>query len=354
MRALVATWASYRQVFIVGGGRVIDPERKGATTSEGQAYALLRAVWMDDRTTFDQAWNWTHAHLWLPSSQRFGYLWGSEGSSALSSTDSATDADQDIALALIFAGRRWKNSSYRNDALEVLRGIWVNEVATLDGIPYALAGNWAKQSAGAGAVINPSYLAPYAYRIFATVDSAHPWMSLVTSSYAALSACSQAPLRAGKSVGLPPNWCVISRSSGQASYFSAASDGDNYGYDAFRVMWRVALDLRWFHSPSALAYLQQQGFLRQQWMQHNSLASVYGHDGSVQVNYGDPAIYAGDIGAFSATDPGAVKAILEQQLTSSYHAGSPAHFGDAKNYYEQNWVWFGIAFAAGALPNLAG
>jgi hypothetical protein len=38
----------------------------------------------------------------------------------------------------------------------------------------------------------------------------------------------------------------------------------------------------------------------------------------------------------------------------SFHAGPPAHFGDPDNYYEQNWVWFGLALAGGALPDLDG
>ena len=47
------SWAGYKQGFVGGDGRVSDPTRGGITTSEAQSYALLRAVWMDDRPSFD-------------------------------------------------------------------------------------------------------------------------------------------------------------------------------------------------------------------------------------------------------------------------------------------------------------
>ena len=50
---LAETWRAYVSRFVEADGRVVDPKAGGITTSEGQAYALLRAVWMDDRPVFD-------------------------------------------------------------------------------------------------------------------------------------------------------------------------------------------------------------------------------------------------------------------------------------------------------------
>jgi endoglucanase len=60
---LSATWDAYRERFIQADGRVIDPKRGGATTSEGQSYAMLCAAWMDDRDTFGLVWRWTQDNL---------------------------------------------------------------------------------------------------------------------------------------------------------------------------------------------------------------------------------------------------------------------------------------------------
>src|SRR5487761_1306276 len=67
-------WAGYREAFIRPEGRVIDPTRGGITTSEAQSYALLRAVWMGDRATFDTAWRWTVAHLQVRGDGLFASL----------------------------------------------------------------------------------------------------------------------------------------------------------------------------------------------------------------------------------------------------------------------------------------
>src|SRR6185436_16916003 len=50
---LKESWAKYVERFIQADGRVIDHKAGGISTSEGQAYAMLRAVWMQDRATFD-------------------------------------------------------------------------------------------------------------------------------------------------------------------------------------------------------------------------------------------------------------------------------------------------------------
>ncbi|MFM7426217.1 MAG: glycosyl hydrolase family 8, partial [Elainella sp.] len=43
---LQQSWQIYSQRFIQGDGRIIDREANDRSTSEGQAYALMRAVWI--------------------------------------------------------------------------------------------------------------------------------------------------------------------------------------------------------------------------------------------------------------------------------------------------------------------
>jgi hypothetical protein len=118
-------------------------------------------------------------------------------------------------------------------------------------------------------------------------------------------------------------------------------------------MWRVAVDAEWNHEQRARDYLDRHDFLRARWTAARRIDAVYGHDGTVVSGYEDPTIYGGDIGNFLVADPGA-SAQIEQILLSSFHPGAPAFFGDSGNYFEQNWVWFGLALAGGALPNLDG
>ena len=342
---LQATWDGYRQRFVQGDGRVLDPKRGNASTSEGQSYALLRAAWMDDRDTFATVWRWTRDNL-RTSDGLFGYLWGRrpDGSWGPLSRDSATDADQDIALALLVAAQRWGIATYRDAAVAVVRAIWDSEVARAGGSFVATAGNWATRTSP-GPTLNPSYFAPYAYRLFAAIDPDHPWKELVDSSYRALLDCSGAPLTGGRSAWLPPNWCALDGSGQAHPATSLHPDADDYGYDAFRVMWRVAVDAMWNHEPRARDYLRRAGLLRSEWQRAGRLAAVYHHDGSVAADYEDVAVYGGDLGNLLVTDPAAAREVVsEKLLPSAQHL-----WGDPDNYYQQNWAWFGLALAGGRI-----
>ena len=167
---LSSAWAGYKQVFIQPDGRVVDPTRGGVTTSEGQSYALLRAVWMGDRTTFNSVWSWTATHLQLGGDAPFASLW-SDG--RVVNGDSASNANSDIALALLYAAKRFGEAQLRRQAHVVLSAVWQDDVVSIDGINVLTGGNWATRQQQPGPVINPSYFAPYAYRTFAAEDPSH-------------------------------------------------------------------------------------------------------------------------------------------------------------------------------------
>jgi endoglucanase len=354
--ALQVTWDAYKHDFVQGDGRVIDHQRNQETTSEGQSYAMLRAVWLDDRATFDRVWLWTRNNLQVIGGALFGYLWGPQpdGRYTLLSNHSASDADEDIALALLFATARWHDGTYRRQATSILAHIWTDEVTEVQGVPYLTAGNWAPQQARPGPAFNPSYLAPYAYRVFARADAAHDWTGLVTSSYRLLDACTTSSLGGNASAGLPPNWCSLDRTTGAVVPFSQVQDADSYGFDAFRVMWRVALDVRWNQSAAGRDYLSRNDFLRRQWTAHHSLASVYHHDGTVEDGDENVAAYGGSIGNFVVTDPADAQAMASAKLLGALGQQAADHWwGQRGNYYTQNWAWFGVALTAGQLPQLA-
>lgn len=353
---LRATWDSYKADFIQADGRVIDHYRSDVSTSEGESYALLRAVWMNDRPEFDIVWKWTQNNLQVRGTDAlFGFMWGRKSGNTwtILNKDSASDADEDIALALVFASRIWHSDVYSVAAQAVLHDIWKHEVATVKGQPYLTAGSWAVLQRP-GPVLNPSYFAPYAYRIFAQEDRSHPWQRLVKGSYRALTLCTTAPLGSKTSAGLPPNWCAIARATAAAVPAPHVSGDSTFGYDAFRVMWRTALDYMWNRSASARSYLQRSSFLRTEWKRKGRLAAEYRHDGSVSRKTQDPTIYGGDIGNFLVAGHSAAGSIAAGKLAATfYQQGTVAYFDQRYNYYEQNWVWFGLALTGGQLPNLA-
>src|SRR5438105_11451285 len=143
--ALRTSWASYQREFIQGDGRVIDRSDQDVTTSEGQSYAMLRAAWMHDRATFDRVWRWTQANLRVRGDALYAWRWGrsQNGSWNVLDRHSASDADQDVALALVFGSREWRDQRYLRAARSILGRIWDEEVAQAAGDPVLAAGYWA-------------------------------------------------------------------------------------------------------------------------------------------------------------------------------------------------------------------
>lgn len=358
---LDASWADYSKRFIQADGRVMDPQQAALTTSEGQSYALLRAVWENDRETFQRVLSWTQSNLQTRSSDKlFAYKWGqsSDGQWHVLDSSDASDADSDIALALLFAGKIWSNDNYQKLGLEVVNSLWDKSVVTVNNKPYLAAGDWAvSQNRPA---LNPSYLSPYAYRIFATYDPAHNWNGLVDTSYEILQGCSSANLVGLGGKSLPPNFCGIDKQTG---LFTTAQDypslNVNYGYDAFRTNWRIALDYKWFGDKRALNFLTANSFPRDTFKQTGKLDAEYDHGGKPVTTGEDLSIYGGTLGNFVVTDPKLADVLVTSKLLPAYKqivdndfARAFAGWGDTRNYYNQNWVWFGLSLYSDNLPNL--
>lgn len=342
-------WEDYKTQFITEEGRTIDPDKDNITTSEGQAYSMLRAVWIDDKETFDRLWGWTGQNLQHETDALFSWLYGetTAGTFGILETQggasSASDADSDIALALIFASRRWKNSDYNLEAKKILQSMWDREVLVIGNVAYLTANDKETSLDKTDVLINPSYCSPHAYRIFAADDSDHPWQQLVDSCYQVILT---------QEVGLlPPDWLVIDRHSGilKAPPYPLSV---NYGYDAFRLPFKLFLDYRWFGDDRAMSALQRFGILADDWNTEKRLYAVYDRGGQPESFEENMALYAGNLGYFIALEPGLASKILKQKILSNYNADTGTWYRRL-SYYEANLVWFAIALYANELHNLA-
>ena len=342
---LAESWQSYRQRFIQADGRVIDWEAHQRTTSEGQAYALLRAVVANDPTTFAQVLKWAENNLrrlgknGVPTDTLWAWQWGQVGGNQWGTIDAnfASDADIDTIHALILAHRRWQRPDYLKLAQAKLADLW--QLSTLTGEKqrrYLLPGPIRAFRQGDRVTLNPSYFAPYAYRLFAQVDPTHDWQSLVGSGYQVLTTASTL-----SQVGLPSDWIDLDLNTGQVSPVLAAKPGPSqYGFDASRVWWRIAIDAAAFKEPRAEQYLQKQlAHLQQLWQTNHKIPAQIDLTGHPLVNYEATSQYGMLYAAFQVTDPAIAQAIYQQKLLPQYHQG----FWDNNSaYYTQNLVWFGL------------
>jgi len=351
---LSSTWEKYKAQHIETDGRVIDYSQDKITTSEGQSYALLRAVWSDDKEIFDTVWEWTRTNLNRQDDSLFGWRWGeredgSFGFMANGGENSATDGDSDIALALIFATQRWNDPAYQDEAIKILNDIWIYSTEDVNGKRYLLAGRWATSKSEI--VLNPSYFMPYSWRIFDEVDPTHDWNSLINPAYEVLTESGRMTLRDQAGVGLPPNWISLAKPSGELKAPEPIELSTTYSYDAMRIPWRIALDYLWYKDEQALTYLQSLSRLSQAYTTDGLLTSTYNHDGTAITTYESPSMYATALSYFQLVEPELGQTLYRQKIEVLY-SNDTNTFKEDLNYYDLNWLWFSIALYSDSLPNL--
>lgn len=340
------SWIAYRQRFIQGDGRVIDREANDRSTSEGQAYAMLRAVLINDPGSFARTLDWAENNLARKDGEgkRIDYLWAwkwgrsDRGQWGTIDSNFASDADIDAITALILAARRWNCPEYLEKARIKLNDLWNSSVATTpDGSRYLMPGPknafWNQPDS---LILNPSYFAPYAFRLFAQIDPEHNWTDLVNSSYRALQGSSSL-----SKVSLPSDWIVLNPMTGK---FQPLPDAHTlkslYGFDAFRVWWRVALDASWFQEPRAKQYLQQNmRHLQQLWRLQQKIPAQITLQGKPAVTYEATSQYSMLYAALRLVDPELAAQLYRQKLSPQYRNG---FWDNDSAYYTQNLAWFAL------------
>ena len=218
------------------GGRVIRPDNGNDTVSEGIAYGMLASVYFNDQTVFDTLWGYAQSHM--DGNGVMNWHWTSSGSMASDGQGGATDADEDMAWALLMAGAQWGNSkSYTQQGTTLIGNIWNHEVDHGGGEVLKPGDMF-----GGASQTNPSYFAPAYYRVFGAVtNNATGWNNVIAKSYQIIAS-------SGGSHGLVPDW---SDSGG-----GRQKDG-LYHYDACRTPWRIALDYCMNGDTNAKAYLDK-------------------------------------------------------------------------------------------------
>jgi endo-1,4-beta-D-glucanase Y len=238
-----------------GALRVRRPNSSGAevnsTVSEGIAYGMLASVTMDDQPTFDALWR--YSQQWLDSNGLMNWYINAAGTQALG-TGAASDADEDIAFALLLADKRWGGKGSLSDdyamlAARQIDAIWQHEVDHGRNDVLTPGDQFAD-----GSVINISYFAPAFYRAFgrATNQEAN-WGRVVDASYDAIEAALNSTNK-NQDNGLVPAW---STPEGVPQAPPSTDHPTHHQLDSCRTPYRLAQDYCWNGEPRALAYLEK-------------------------------------------------------------------------------------------------
>lgn len=301
--------------------------------SESEGYALLQSYWAGNGDAFAKVLSWTNANLKHSDDNLFAWKFDVSGHVTVLDQNSATDADTDIAYALLMAGSQWKNQSYIDEGRQVAASIWDRETTEIGGTRYLLAGAWANQTDRL--VVNPSYYSPQAYRTFAIFDTTHDWNKLVNDSYVLLS---KASAFLGTDPPLVPNWVQIEKPSGSFVKYEDKPQASDFGYDAFRTLWRASFDQLRTPSFAASGYLYSIKNFDDDWKKNQSVCALYIYQNNVfTCDTSTSGTLAAPLALFSVTDQ-----VAALQLVQKYYLRDGKLMFPDKDFYARSWHWFGL------------
>jgi endo-1,4-beta-D-glucanase Y len=317
-----------------------------STVSEGIGYGMLIAVYMGDQGLFDDFWLYEQGQL-----DPNGLMnWAPNGTDPNMCNGGASDADEDMAFALIMADKQWGgqgslSQSYAQSAITQIQKIWQNEIFNYT---YVRAGDgtWATNTNQ-----NISYYAPAYYRAFAAIDpktcpkgmghsnSCDGWWDVIDQSYSTIGDALNAA-NGNQANGLVPGWCDDSQG---APCHSSSGQPFNYQYDACRTPFRVGIDSCWNAYPAAQSYVAKTtSFFAP--IGASQMADGYALNGTPQpANQGK--LSAAFIGPATV---GAMSSSADQSFVNDGYAVIAADNAFAGGeYYESSWTVMSLLMLTG-------
>ena len=282
------------------------------TVSEGIGYGMLLTVYKADKTEFDGLWNY-----YKDNRNTNGVMnWKINGCSGTIGQNGATDAELDVAMALIVADYQWGSAgaiNYRIDAQTLIGAIKNHEI---EANTFVLKPG---DMFGGSTLTNPSYFAPAYCKAFGvfTNDTAY-WDNVANKSYTIINANLSQNNAVG---GLVSDWCQASGvySSESSGY---VNQGKTYNYDAARTPWRIATDYVWYGTNDGQVYAKKASdFVRVTLAGTQNIKDGYNQNGTLIGQYHNATF----VGAFACA---AMAGQNQTHLDASYT--------DLKNLNEPN------------------
>lgn len=352
-------WEKYKSNYIFCGdncgdnlGLVFDPLSDYHAVSEGVGYGMLLSVIFDDQATFDVIYQAAQGVLYDPETGL--HHWRVDRDGNIVGQGSATDAELDMAMALIFADQhvsqgRWTQPDtvdYGQSARDLLDAVWTQEV--VDG-KYLKPGNL---FSGEGHdIVNLSYFTPAWFRLYDEFLEEDKWVQLIEPGYQSLMATE------GAGMGLAPDWSTF---DGEPAFDYC----DRYGrprescryemrYDAIRVPWRIGLDCLWFGDDRACGWSRRSAeFLNT--LNEPDFARMYDMQGNAVVDYRDEAMLGMWLFAALASEDKELQNRLEwdlynfatRDLTDGFLTGRDSY------YYNRSLILFSISYLSNGYDNI--
>jgi len=216
-------WIAYKEQFITDG-QVIDRENNNLSSSEGQGFALLFAVFSNDRKQFEKIWARTQQHM-----QRKDYLFRGQvdfsektcDKACISSQPNASNGDIIIAWALFAAENKWDRQIYLVEGFRVLDAIKAKLIDKKYGYQLVLPTEKSIQSGDKPLQINLSYWVFPAFNLFADITGDPIWSEVYQSGVSLMKWA-----RFGK-WDLPADWMMLSEDKVTLEGAQSSTYGEN-------------------------------------------------------------------------------------------------------------------------------
>jgi endo-1,4-beta-D-glucanase Y len=361
VRALYDAWKADLVTSDGAGGfrrvaRVDEPGLEpNSTVSEGIAYGMMISVYMDDQALFDDLWQYALQYSWTWQAQfpetgsdptlLMNWYIHADGNISQGGGDdpagngAATDADEDMAFALIMADRQWGGSgslsrSYLDYALELIDDIWTYEIAD-ERLPKN-GSNW-----GSDTNLNISYFAPAYYRTFAEVSGDNRWLNNVVEYIYVVIDNNLNASNQNENNGLVPAW---STSSGDPAEVGLGQDPQpfHYQYDSCRTPFRIGQDACWHGDGRAIDYVAKTS----QFFSGIGAANMvdgYELDGTPRPEFGGLSGAFVGPAAVGAMHDGAFSAFVEEV----YSMVRQNNMWVGGQYYDESWHMMSILMMTG-------
>jgi endo-1,4-beta-D-glucanase Y len=350
---------------VMGGTSISD------TVSEGQAYGMLFASLFDEQALFDGLWLFAADHL-----DSNGLMhWKIGGYRQVSGTGAATDADVDMAIALVNACMKvrqgvWTASAnglnYCTLARTMIDKIWQTEVdhpgpgpsgGLNNNVGYELipGDSWNLRNEYPEGITNLSYFAPGYFRVFAAFTGNTGWNEVIRRGYEITDLAQSKP---GNCSRLISNW---NQYDGDPQVVSWQGNTSQYfGWDGARFAWRVAVDQNWYNTADSRETMNEiGGFFGS--VGAANVMSEYQLNGTQVQNYktafftanGASAIWAAP--SPSPVNCGQATASIKSTRQEAYNAvlnTREAGTGNNSTYYNNAWRLLSMMLMTGNFPNL--
>jgi hypothetical protein len=226
-------------------------KNRACTISEGIGYGMLLSYFNNDDDAFFRLWNYNRAVREYNGSINLMPRIVESFTHNIVDRASVTEADLDIATALILMYYKSRLEPYKTDALAIINDIWTYEIEPNSKLILSSNSPTWNGKRGTEIVYNLGYFSPVALRLFAQIDPSHNWNGVLDAMYTYMAKVQDS------GTGVFPDWSNAAGVAVEAPNGSSTNTYYQFNKEGVRIPWRIAWDYYWYQDSRAATVLNK-------------------------------------------------------------------------------------------------